>query len=224
MTEAPQFLEFSVPCPDVAESLAWYQQLGFAELLTGDMRTSHYAVVTDGDFCIGLYENDYPAPGLSFVQENLSSRVRPQLLAETPFVFARLGEDEFHEAALTDPYGTLAILLEARTFSGTINRADTPLTGCFSHVALPCMQIQNSIVFWRDYGFIAVTSEGQEHAELHTPGLLVQLVPDIRAIELHFKPADREGCIRSIETLHSIRQTRAGHELIAPEGTRIIVS
>jgi len=226
MNEAPQFLEFSTPCHDVGESLAWYRQLGFTELFTGDMRSHHYAVITDGDFCMGLYNNDYPSPGLSFVQKNLASRVRRELLADIPFEFAYLGEDEFHEAALTGPDGTLAVLLEARTFSGALGNIDTPMTGRLSHMALPCMHIQDTIAFWQDYGFIAVTTEvnGEEQAELHTPGLLVALIPGSRQLTLQFKADNIEGSIRAIKCEHAVRKIRAGYELIAPEGTRLIIS
>ena len=226
MNEAPQFLEFSTPCQDVGESLTWYRQLGFTELFTGDMRSHNYAAITDGEFCMGLYSNDYPSPGLSFVQKNLAARVRRELLADIPFEFAYLGEDEFHEAALTDPDGTLAALLEARTFSGALGSINTPMTGRLSHIALPCMHIQETIAFWQDYGFIAVTAEvnGEEQAELHTPGLLVALIPGSRKITLQFKADNIEDSILSIKREHSVRKIRDDYELIAPEGTRLIIS
>lgn len=226
MTAAPQFLEFSTPCQNVAESLTWYRQLGFTELFTGDMRSQQYAVITDGEFCMGLYSNDYPSPGLSFVQQNLATRVRRELLADIPFEFACLGEDEFHEAALTDPDGTLAVLLEARTFSGALDSIDTPMIGRLSHIALPCMRIQDTVAFWQNYGFIAVTAEvnGEEQAELHTPGLLVELVPGSRKITLQFKADNIEDSILSIKHEHSVRKIHSGYELIAPEGTRLIIS
>jgi catechol 2,3-dioxygenase-like lactoylglutathione lyase family enzyme len=226
MNEAPQFLEFSVPCRDVAESLAWYRQLGFTELLAGDIRTYHYAVITDGNFCIGLHDNDYTAPGLSFVQQNLSTRIRKEQAGENALEFARLGEDEFHEAALLDPDGTVAVLLEARTFSGATDHIDTPLTGLLSHIELPCSRLQDSIDFWQNFGFIAVTAEVQDEAqaELHTPGLLVELNPGTRRLTLRFGPANPEDSIRNIERYYPVRKTALGHELIAPEGTRLLVS
>ena len=50
-----RFLELSVPTADILRSLAFYRELGFAELTTGDIRRHHYAVVTDGVIPIGLH-------------------------------------------------------------------------------------------------------------------------------------------------------------------------
>jgi len=224
MSDTPQFLEFSVPCPDVGKSLAWYRELGFTELLAGDIRTHHYAVITDGDLCIGLHANDYPSAGLCFVQQNLSRRVRQGQAAGTRYEFAHLGEDEFHEAALLDPDGTLAVLLEARTFSGALSSVATPVIGRFSHIALPCTQLPNSIEFWQDFGFIAVTAMELERTELHIPGLAVEMIPGERRITLHFKPDNLNDCVHAIEHDNPVQKNGAGYELIAPEGTRIAMS
>ena len=125
---------------------------------------------------------------------------------------------------MLDPDGTLAVLLEARTFSGALSRVDTPVIGRLSHVLLPCTQLSNSIEFWQDFGFIAVTAEELDRTELHIPGLAIEMIPGERRITLHFNPDNLNDCIRSIERESPVRKIGTGYELVAPEGTRITMS
>ena len=57
-----RFLEFSVRAEDILESLAFYKALGFTELAIGDVWKHKYAVVSDGDICIGLHDREFGSP------------------------------------------------------------------------------------------------------------------------------------------------------------------
>jgi hypothetical protein len=140
-----------------------------------------------------------------------------------------LGEDEFHEACQTDPDGTRAILLEARTFSAAASAdsaglLDMPLTGALSHIALPCMRRQESLEFWQHYGIIAVEADAADTTELHTPGLVAHLREGTRQIELYFVPADFSlSQTAAAASDNAVAALPGAYSLTAPEGTRLIV-
>ena len=76
-----KFLEFSLHTPDIIESLGFYKLLGFRELEVRDTWPHKYAVVSDGDLCIGLH--DLPpedGPAVTFVHKQLPAIL--QLLAD----------------------------------------------------------------------------------------------------------------------------------------------
>jgi len=226
MSELLQFLEFSIPCPDVGESLAWYQQLGFTELETSDIRTHHYAVVSDGDFCIGLHDSNHASVGLSFVRPDVARHVRHEQLAGNSFEYARLGGEEFNEAAQKDPDGILMLMLEARTFSpGIKDKQQTPLTGCLEHIALPCMHLDDALEFWQRYNFIVVESGEAGLAELHSPDLTIQLREGTRHPELHFRPTDYAASLQAMEhTNTAVQLVNNGYRLTSPEGTWLVIT
>lgn len=219
-----QFLELSLPARDVAESLAWYLALGFTEHETRDVREHHYAVVSDGRFCIGLH-GDAAAAGLTFVRPDVARYVRQRETEGDQFTYTRLGEDQFNEAALADPDGTLFGVIEARTFSSAGTDPDSvPLTGNVEKITLPCVRVGESVEFWQRNGFIVVESERSCTAELHAPGLAVELSEGTRRLTLLFEPEDMHGRLRAFEASGlGISEVAEGHELIAPEGTRLLV-
>ena len=53
-----RFLEVSVHAPDILESLAFYERLGFTQAPVGETWSHPYAVVTDGRLFIGLHLPD----------------------------------------------------------------------------------------------------------------------------------------------------------------------
>jgi hypothetical protein len=225
VSEQLQFLELSIPAPDVQESLAWYQTLGFSELPTTDAHSRRYGVVSIGNFCIGLYGENLDSPGLTFVRRNLANYVRSRQEAGQEFEQTQLGIDAFHEARQRDPDGTLAILLEARTFSPGHTQTGLLAIGDLLNVALPCMDNGDSLRFWQGYGFIGVENSANAAVELHTPGLTLELAAGTRQLTLRLQPADFAACMRLLERNHSLKAfatgVSRGVELTAPEGTRI---
>jgi hypothetical protein len=224
-TDTMQFLELSLPASDVHKSLEWYRSLGLIELTTNDIRQYHYAVVGAGDFCIGLHGNDLPGAGLSFIRQNLARHVLDRMDTGDEFIYSILGEDIFHESAQADPDGSLAIMVEARTFSPSHAEESQPLIGNLERIILPCLHTGESLNFWQSYGFIAVESESHEHAELHAPGLLVGLHAGTRRITLRFQPPDYDAAVATLNQTHPLKMFHdhdvKGVELVAPEGTCI---
>ena len=218
-----KFLEISIPSADVRASLEWYRALGFTELATGDIRNYHYAVVSDGELCLGLHAEGLTQAGLTFVRQELATYVRRAQSSGVEFDTARLGVDDFHEAIRHDPVGNPVVLIEARTFSSA-HTSDPVIVGTLNHIALPCMNVDASLTFWEQYGFISVQADSGEPAELHAPGLTLQLQNGIRELGLHFHNNKLAATLEAL-SLQGIdaRQTPDGLELRAPEGTRLIM-
>ena len=60
-----RFLEVSVHAPEILESLAFYEQLGFTQATVGETWSHPYAVVTDGRLFIGLHAYEFASPALT---------------------------------------------------------------------------------------------------------------------------------------------------------------
>lgn len=225
MTDELQFLELSLSTPDVRHTLEWYCELGFIELSPNEVHPYHYAVISDGNFCIGLHDINQSGPALTFVRPNLASHTLERIDAGEEFDLAALGIDDFHKTMQADPDGSLAIMLEARTFSPSHETAATPVTGILDSLVLPCLHIAESLEFWQRYGFMAVESEDTDYAELHRPGLVIVLHAGMRHLLLRFQPKNYDRAVATLNRTHRLKMIdvagRQGVELTAPEGTRL---
>ena len=70
-----RFLEISLAATDVAESLAFYESLGFVQASVGETWPHSYAVVTDGRLCLGLHGLDFESPLPTWVAPSLRERL-----------------------------------------------------------------------------------------------------------------------------------------------------
>ena len=225
MADLLQFIELSIPATDVLESLEWYQGLGFTELPTTDTLPQQYGVITNGRFCIGLHGDGLDGPGLTFVRRDLARHVYAMAAAGHEFEKTSLGVDSLHEARQRDCDGTLAILLEARTFSPGHTGAGPLAIGELLHIALPCMNVSDALEFWQSYGFIGVENAASGTVELHTPGITLALTAGNRQLTLRFQPADFSASVELLKHRCKLRAVNTdfgrGTEFTAPEGTRI---
>jgi hypothetical protein len=222
-----RFLELSVPTAEILQSLAFYRELGFAELTTGDIRRHHYAVVTDGALAIGLHAAGIDEPALSFVRPNLAKQVPVLEAAGHRFEFRRLGADEFHEAALRSPDGQLIVMMEARTFSpGADAEGTAPLIGRCTEVTLTCKDPAATRPFWEAAGFLAAESAEPDVVLLTAPGIRLGLRESGRAgtIALRFQPPGGNTALKALEAKgYLLARTPEGQVLKSPEGLRLIV-
>ena len=133
--------------------------------------------------------------------------------------------DDFHEARQTDPDGLLALLVEARSFSSGHAEEHAGLAGKLASIVFPCRQVEDSLAFWQRFGFMAVESDDHEHAELHAPGMIIELHSGMRDMVLRFQPDDYDETVATLHATHELKMFRTdnlkGVELVAPEGTRI---
>jgi hypothetical protein len=220
-----RFLELSLPTIDIQASLGFYRDLGFAELETGDIRDYAYAVISDGRIALGLHAGGLDAPALSFVQPNTATWARQLEVAGFKLAFQRLGSDAFHECAIISPGGSLAVLMEAPTFSGRGDDAQ-PLTGPSSYLALHCADLGAGLRFWELAGLVADSEDAGElpcdSAELAAPGLRLKLVRRRTGeVSLRFPFPEPDWLERLSRFGLEPQRENDCLVLLAPEGTRL---
>ncbi len=220
-----KFLEVSLPTGDILRSLEFYKALGFAELTTGDIRSWHYAVVTDGHITIGLHAGGIEEPALSFVRPNLARQVRALEASGHQFEFRRLGSEEFNEAGLRSPDDHLILMMEARTFSPGEDGASRSLIGHCTEVTLACADTAVTRAFFENAGFLPEEEQDPDVLRLQTPGITLGLreVGRSPALALRFSGVSRRA-LQSLDT-RGLTPARApeGRVLKAPEGTRLVL-
>jgi len=232
-----RFLEISVHAPDVLASLAFYEQLGFSQVTTGEAWSYPYAVVTDGRLAIGLHQRELQqSPLLSFVLPDLYEHLDAIEGLGVEILDRRLGGDVFNEATFATPGGQLVRLLEARTFSPS-DRApgETSRLGWFEEFVLPVADVKAAERFWERLGFIpAEESEDPfPHIGLTSDSFDVALVSEgtLARPALMFTDSGMSDRIHALAdrgaefarlpgkldpTLHAL--------LIAPEGTQLLLT
>ena len=152
-----RFLEFSIACPDIRASLNFYSKLGFAQAHVGEAWGHAYAVVTDGRACLGLHDDNFPGPSLTFVKPDLLRHLAAFEKLGIEFEFRHLGNDVFNEVGWRDPSGHLVRLIEARTFSPVKRPAqDMSLCGYFLEIALPAASHDTDKEYWERLGFVGM--------------------------------------------------------------------
>jgi catechol 2,3-dioxygenase-like lactoylglutathione lyase family enzyme len=149
-----RFLEISIHSPDVRASLDFYRQMGLVEAEPGDIWNHHYAVVSDGRIALGLHGYEFDSPALCWVLPGIASFAPRLTEAGIKLQFVKTGYEEFNELGYLDPDGQMLTVLEARTYSpsGEIPR---PACGFFSEYRYPVDDLDKSVVFWEQQGFVA---------------------------------------------------------------------
>ncbi len=225
MSSLGQFLEFSVPAPDLGASLDFYLRLGFSEVRVNDIRPRDYVAVTDGQIVIGLHARGLDEPALTFVRPDLARHARALVDAGTELEFQRLDDDQFNEVGLRTPDGQLLMLLEAPTFSVADNDCPPPLIGRCTEVTLGTAASDDTREFFELAGFLATDGDDEDAVLLTAPGLSLALRPGLRRgdISLRFEPAGHWQ-----EPLKNrgipARPVGRDHLLTTPEGTHLLLT
>lgn len=232
-----RFLEISIHAPDILESLAFYERLGFTQAQVGDTWRHPYAVVTDGRLFIGLHGYEFPSPALTFVQPDLMPNLERIEALGIELAFRKVGAEVFNEAGFTDPDRQMIALLEARTYSPPQRRPhETSQLGWFEEIALPARDLAASARWWERLGFV-VAEESDEpwpRLGLTSDSLDVGLVATghLRSPTLVFREPDMPARIRAlaargVEFSRQLPRTLDPGEaalLVAPEGTPLLLS
>jgi catechol 2,3-dioxygenase-like lactoylglutathione lyase family enzyme len=233
-----RFHEFSVHAPDVLASIAFYENLGFTQVTTGEAWAYPYAVVTDGRLAIGLHQRELlQSPLPAFVLPDLFGKLAAIERMGIEILDRRLGSDVFNEASLGMPDGQVIRLLEARTFSPS-QRAPGELSrlGWFEEFALPVADVQQAQRFWEQLGFVPA-EEGDEpypHVGLTSDSLNVALLQAgvLKRPALMFTDAAMPERIAALADAGIEFARRppgnldpARHALlVAPEGTQLLLT
>lgn len=230
-----RFLEMSIHCTDVLESLRFYEALGFSQAPVGEIWKHPYAVLTDGRVHLGLHGYHFHSPALTWVQSGLRQHVPALETAGVDFEFLKLGDDCFNELGFLSPDDQMVTLLEARTYSpGARMSRQTSLLDWFDAVLLPCSDVPVSRAFWERLGFVAVDENESPvpHVGLTSDSLNLALTAHHAVAEplLMFKTGDlvarREGLAAAgIEPERLPRGMDPQRALLlhAPEGTGLLL-
>lgn len=230
MSVLGQFLEVSVRSQDLLESLSFYKALGFTELPIGDVWAHKYAVVSDGELCIGLHDREFDGPAIAFVHPDLARYARSMSDHGTRFAWLRLDEDVFNELGFQDPDGHLVMMLEARTFSPAVDELARSLCGEWFETVLPVRNAVHSGRFWAPLApvLLRLREDPTTHMRFDADGLVLGLSESIalREPSLCFKCRDREALEAGLARHGIVAREYPGfegafHEIVAPEGTRL---
>lgn len=231
-----KFLEISLYTPEIRESLAFYEALGFLQAPVGEVFKHPYAVVTDGRLFLGLHGEPVPSPALTFVMPRLMHGIDQLEQLGIEFEDLKLGNEVFNRARFRDPSGQAVNVVEARTFSPP--QLDTqPATTCgyFTEYGLPSRESGPMKIFWEALGFVAWEEESEPFARtaITSDHLNLSLYRSraFRQPLLTFEDRDmRERLARlkerglqlSDEMPDSLDET-CNAILVAPEGTRLLL-
>jgi hypothetical protein len=229
---AGRFLEFSVATPDILDSLGYYKLLGFTELETGEAYDHKYAVVSDGDINIGLFDREMATPQLTFVQPELARHARS--MADHGFAFTRLAleEDRFNELELRDLDRNSLRMIEARTFFPAAEEETLSVCGACFEVSLPVRDTMRAARFWAPLApnVLELREEPTAHMRFDTAGVPFGLSESIalKNPSLSFRCADRAEFEAAIVRAGIRAQEYPGFEgafarLDAPEGTALYI-
>ena len=232
-----RFLEISVHAPDVLASLAFYEELGFSQVTTGEAWPYPYAVVTDGRLGIGLHQHELQqSPLLSFVLPDLRAHLDEIEGLGVEILDRRLGGDVFNEATFATPGGQLVRLLEARTYSPSDRGpGETSRLGWFEEFVLPVADVMAAERFWERLGFIPAeeSEEPFPHIGLTSDSFDLALVSEgtLARPALMFTDSGMPDRIRALADrgaafarLPAKLDPALNALLIAPEGTQLLLT
>ena len=228
-----RFLEFSVHTPDILESLGFYKLLGFHELDVRDTWPHKYAVVSDGDICIGLHE--LPAedgPALTFVLNELAKHGRAMTDRGFDFEQMRLDEDVFNELTFRCRDKHLIRLIEARTSSSPDEDAGASLCGRFVEISLPVRDAVRAGHFWAPLApeVQRLRDEPTTHMRFNAAGVALGLSESIALSgpALCFRCDDKDAVWIGLAKHGFAHREFPGYEgafmsVSAPEGTELFL-
>jgi hypothetical protein len=232
-----RFLEISLAAPDVAESLLFYESLGFVQAAVGEAWPHAYAVVTDGRVCLGLHAREQESPLLTWTAPDLRARIEELAAHGIVAEHVRLDDVSMHEALLRSPSGQPLRLLEARTFSPpALAHRHASQLGYFEEFAWSASTAAFAEVhsFWEPLGFVAFDPEAEPFAKVvaSSRDLNVALYDvDLRTPVLVFSAAGmaarsaallERGC-RFVKRVPGPLGAIGAEMLVAPEGTVLLL-
>lgn len=231
-----RFLEISLYAPDIRESLAFYESLGFVQAPVGEALPHPYAVVTDGRLFLGLHGITIPSPALTFVMPRLMQGIEQLEQLGIELEDLQLGNEVFNRVSFRDPSGQRVNVVEARTFSPPQFDSEPASTcGYFSEFGLPAREPGQMRAFWEALGFVAWDEQPEPFARTAITSDLLNLAlyrsRAFRQPVLTFEDRDmrerltrlkQRGCQLSDEMPDSLDES-CNAILIAPEGTRLLL-
>lgn len=227
-----RFLEFSVHTPNIIDSLSFYRALGFQELKIGEVWSHKYAVVSDGELCIGLHDGKHEGPALTFVHQDLAREARGMADHGFDFRYLKLDDDVFNELGFIDRDGHLVTMVEARTFSPGDEDTDNSLCGRWFELSLPAKDALRAGRFWAPLApeLLRMREEPTTHMRFNAAGMSLGLSESIALTgpSLCFRCDDKEAVWIALAKEGFKHHEFPGYEgafmsLVAPEGTSLFL-
>jgi catechol 2,3-dioxygenase-like lactoylglutathione lyase family enzyme len=174
-----KFHEISLETADIAESVAFYERLGFNHCGTTDTWPHPYGVMTDGRLFIGLHQFKFPSPVITYVHAGVAEHAPVVEKLGVELAWKRIGDDSFNEFGFLDPSGQPVRVQEAPThFSSNAEHADTSLCGDFAEYSMASADFEAMRAFWEPLGFVAL-------GETEEPYLRMSMTSDHIDLAVH---------------------------------------
>jgi catechol 2,3-dioxygenase-like lactoylglutathione lyase family enzyme len=174
-----KFHEISLETADIAESVAFYERLGFGHCGTTDTWPHPYGVMTDGKLFIGLHQFRFPSPVITYVQAGVAQHAQLIEKQGVELAWKRIGDEVFNEFGFLDPSGQAVRVQEAPThFSSNAEHGETSLCGDFAEYSMPSSDFEAMRAFWEPLGFVAL-------GETDTPFVRMSMTSDHVDLAVH---------------------------------------
>lgn len=231
-----KFHEISIETADIADSVAYYERLGFSHCGTTDTWPHPYGVMTDGRLYLGLHQFKFPSPTLSYVHPGVAEHAHVIEKLGIDIAWKRVSDEAFNEFGFLDPSGQTVRVQEAPThFASDRDLGETSLCGDFAEFSLPSAEFEPMRAFWEPLGFVALgetdvpyvrMSMTSDHIDLavHRPRTLDQTLLVFAAPDM----GERIERLRSLDVAMSDDlprglDPRSAALLRAPEGTALLL-
>jgi catechol 2,3-dioxygenase-like lactoylglutathione lyase family enzyme len=173
-----KFHEISIETPDIAESVAFYERLGFTQVVTADTWAHPYGVLTDGKLFLGLHQYKFPSPTITYVHPDVAAHAHVIEKHGIELAWKRVGDDAFNEVGFFDPSGQPVRVQEAPTHFAAVHDVGMSLCGDFAELSLPWAEFEPMRAFWEPLGFVAL-------GETEAPYLRVSMTSDHVDLAIH---------------------------------------
>lgn len=173
-----RFHEISIGTADIADSVAFYERLGFSQCGTTDTWQHPYGVLTDGKLFLGLHQFKFPSPAISYVHAGVAQHAHVLEKHGIELAWKVTGDDAFNEVGFLDPSGQAVRVQEATTHFAGETESEGSLCGDFAEFSLPVADFQPMQEFWEPLGFVAM-------GESDAPYLHMSLTSDHLNLAFH---------------------------------------
>ena len=231
-----KFHEVSIETANIAESVGYYERLGFSQCGTTDTWPHQYGVMTDGRLYLGLHQFKFPSPTLTYVHPGVAEHVHVIERLGVDIAWKRVSDEAFNEFGFLDPSGQTVRVQEAPThFASDRDRGETSLCGDFAEYSLPSSEFEPMRAFWEPLGFVALEETDAPYVRMsmtsdyidlavHRPRTLDQPMLVFAAPDM----GERIERLRSLDVAMSDDlprglDPRSAALLRAPEGTALLL-
>lgn len=174
-----KFHEISIETADIAESVAYYERLGFSHCGTSDTWPHPYGVMTDGRLFVGLHQFKFPSPVITYVRAGAAEHAQVIERLGVEIAWKRSGDEVFNEFGFLDPSGQAVRVQEASThFASNAEHGETSLCGDFAEFSIPSTDFEAMRAFWEPLGFVAM-------GETEEPYLRMSMTSDHIDLAVH---------------------------------------